>query len=229
MKDRLIKPFKLLFEAFRNCWDEIWKSVFVLAVITILLATIFYWVEAPLQPEYGNWFQDVVWAFCVYIQDPGGIGGDGPITPTGKIIATILGFLNILIVAVPAGIIASGFTSALEEDSREKNHVKNLEKIRKSFKPELCRHTYLRVVPAYKSIASLQVKHGLTDDEIIGAVEFSDKDDLRLRNLADSYAPEAGIKICKNGMFFVKLYLSRIYRIAVGIQSCFDLIECRCK
>lgn len=191
MKDRLIKPFKLLFEAFRNCWDEIWKSVFVLAVITILLATIFYWVEAPLQPEYGNWFQDVVWAFCVYIQDPGGIGGDGPITPTGKIIATILGFLNILIVAVPAGIIASGFTSALEEDSREKNHVKNLEKIRKSFKPELCRHTYLRVVPDYKSIASLQVKHGLTDDEIIGAVEFSDKDDLRLRNLADSYAPEA--------------------------------------
>lgn len=191
MRNKLLKPFKLLLDAFRSCWDEIWKSVFVMAVITILLATVFYIVEAPLQPEYGNWFQDVVWAFCVYIGDPGGIGGEGPVTLTGKIIATILGFINILIVAVPAGIIASGFTSALEEDSKEKNHLKNLEKLLKSFKPEQCRHTYYRVVPAYKSIASLQVKHGLTVDDIIGAVEFSETNDLRLRNLADSYAPEA--------------------------------------
>lgn len=191
MRNKLFRPFKLLIEAFSNCWDEIWKSVFVLAIITIILATIFYWVEAPQQPEYGNWFQDVIWAFCVYIQDPGGIGGNGPITTSGKVIATILGFLNILIVAVPAGIIASGFTSALEEDSQAKSHIRNLEKLRKSFRPELCRHTYFRVVPAFKSIASLQVKHGLSEDEIIGATEFSDIDDLRLRNLADSYALES--------------------------------------
>ncbi len=191
IQHKVFKPFKLLVDAFSNCWDEIWKSVFVLAVITTLLATVFYWVEAPLQPEYGNWFQDVVWAFCVYIQDPGGIGGSGPVTLTGKIIATILGFLNILIVAVPAGIIASGFTSALEEDSKEKNHIKNLAKLRESFKPEQCRHTYFRVVPAYKSIASLQVRHGMTDDEIIGAMDYFGNDNLRLRNLADSYVPEA--------------------------------------
>ncbi len=190
MKIKLLKPFKLLFDAFANCWDQIWKSVFVLAVITIVLASIFYWVEAPLQPEYGNWFQDVIWAFCVYIGDPGGIGGGGPLTLTGKIIATILGFLNILIVAVPAGIIASGFTSALEEDSRVKSHINNLNLLRKSFKPEQCRHTNFRVVPSYKSIPSLQVRLGLTVDEIIGAVDFSDIDDLRLRNLADTYATE---------------------------------------
>lgn len=191
IQHNVFKPFKLLVDAFSNCWDEIWKSIFVLAVITTLLATAFYWVEAPLQPEYGNWFQDVVWAFCVYIQDPGGIGGSGPVTLTGKIIATILGFLNILIVAVPAGIIASGFTSALEEDSKEKNHIKNLAKLRESFRPEQCRHTYFRIVPAYKSIASLQVKHGMTDDEIIGAMDYFGNDNLRLRNLADSYSPEA--------------------------------------
>ncbi len=190
MKNKLLKPFKLLFDAFANCWDQIWKSVFVLAVITIVLASIFYMVEAPLQPEYGNWFQDVIWAFCVYIGDPGGIGGGGPLTLTGKVIATILGFINILIVAVPAGIIASGFTSALEEDSRVKSHVRNLDLLRKSFKPELCRHTYFRIVPSYRSIPSLQVKHGLTVDEIIGAVNFSDIDDLRLRNLADTYEAE---------------------------------------
>lgn len=61
--------FALLADSYRNCREQFWKSLIILIIITIILATVFYFFESPQQSEYSNWFKNVLWAFCVYIGD----------------------------------------------------------------------------------------------------------------------------------------------------------------
>lgn len=185
-ENTFFRSFKLLGVAARNCRSQIWQSIMVLMVITIVLAAIFWAAEGQSNPkEYGNLIRDIGWAFCVYIQDPGGLAGSGPSTTIGKLVATALGYINILIVAVPAGIIGGGFTQALDEDKQEREASENAEKLRHSFRRVQCRHTFRMVVPRYKSLMSLQIEQEMSDDDIIMAVKKAD--DMRLSNLSDIY------------------------------------------
>lgn len=186
------KSFQLFWRAVKSTRHEMWISLQLLLVSTLILSLLLFIVEHHAQPEvFHSYWDALLWSFMGYIGDPGEFATYTPITFWGRVLKICCALVNIAIFAVPAGLVAGGFSDAIADDKREQENKRNLEKLRQSFKPEQCRHTYFKVVPAYKSIASLQVKHGLTDDEIISAVEFSDKDDLRLRNLADSYPPEA--------------------------------------
>lgn len=187
-----MKSFRLFWQAVKSTRHEMWVSLQVLVATTLVLSLLLYLVEHKAQPDvFHNYWDALLWSFMGYIDDPGEFATYAPITFWGRVLKIACAIVNIAIFAVPAGLVAGGFSDAIAEDKRERENTENLEKIRRSFKPEQCRHTYFRIVPAYKSIVSLQVKHGLTDDEIVRAVEYSDIDDLRLRNLADSYAPEA--------------------------------------
>ena len=183
------ESFTLLWNAAKNCKHEMWQAVQVLLWITLVLVIVFYVAEAQAQPgEYGDPFWALVWAFTQYIGDPGGFAGPGPITFTGRMVATLIGIIKILIFAVPAGMIGSGFSTAIKDRSRLKKLEDDCKKIRGCFQREQCKHTKYKSVLPYKSISTLQVKLGMSENEIIAAVEHSKEDDLRLRNLADSFS-----------------------------------------
>lgn len=193
--------FELLFDAAKNCKHEMWQLVLVLLCITLGLVVIFYFAEADAQPkEYSNPIRVLVWALTQYIEDPGKFGGPGPVTTVGRLVATAIGVIYILIIAAPAGMIGSRFSEALQEENQKKEKETHLKNIRGCFHRKQCRHTYYRCVPKYISLASLQVKLNLSSEEIIAAIKFSQKDEdtektgkdgLRLRNLADTYAENA--------------------------------------
>lgn len=185
------KSFKLLWDAAKNCKHEMWQAVQVLLLITLGLVIIFYITESYAQPqEYGNPIWAIVWALTQYIGDPGGFAGPGPITTVGRLVATAIGIINILIFAVPAGMIGSGFSKAIKDENHAKKLRGDFKKIISCFNREQCRHTKYRCVRPYLSLTSLQVKLGMTADDIIAAVEYSKKDKLRLRNIADTYSPD---------------------------------------
>ena len=117
---RYMKAFSILSRAFRSKTNEMKVSLQFLAIVTLILSFVLFFVEHEAQPEvYDNGWTSVIWAFAQYIGDPGNFADTPPITFTGRIIACIIGILGIAIFAVPAGLIGSAFTEVMEKDEKK--------------------------------------------------------------------------------------------------------------
>lgn len=125
-----MKSFRLLSEAIGSKKSELWVSLQFLCIVTIILSFILFFVEHEAQPDvYDDGIYPVVWAFAQYIGDPGGFAENPPITFLGRIIACLIGILGIAIFAVPAGLIGSGFTDAMDYDREKKSIQENISRI----------------------------------------------------------------------------------------------------
>lgn len=81
-----------------------------LAIALILFASsIIYLVESAAQPEQFGSIPRAMW-WAVVTLTTVGYGDMYPITPLGKLLAASISFFGIALVALPAGILASGFT-----------------------------------------------------------------------------------------------------------------------
>ena len=174
--------FKLLWQAILSSRRPMWASIQVLIVLTVILATVFYFAEHRAQPDEYNYWRSLLWAFTRYIGDPGKFSGAGPITFTGRLVASFIGIVGIMIFAVPAGLIGSGFRSAIEKELR-KNHLDDVgDRLTKAFRRKQDTKTLMRYVPRYISLGTLQAKKNMTERDVIDAVEYNPP--FRLRNLA---------------------------------------------
>lgn len=174
--------FKLLWQAIKSSRRPMWASIQVLIVLTVILATVFYFAERNVQPDEYNYWKSLLWAFTRYIGDPGKFAGPGPVTFTGRLVASLIGIVGIMIFAVPAGLIGSGFRSAIDKELR-KNHLEKVgERLNKAFTRRQDPKTMYRYVPRYISLGTLQAKKNMTERDVIDAVEYNPP--YRLRNLA---------------------------------------------
>ena len=178
--------FKLLWEAVKSSRQSMWISIQVLIVITLILATIFYIAESNAQPEEYNYWNSLVWAFTRYIDDPGEFASIAPVTITGRWMATLIGIVGILIFAVPAGLIGGAFTSAIEDDQRDKHLEEIGERLWKAFRRVQDKETMYRTVPRYISLGTIQAMKEMTERDVIDAVRHNPP--FRLRNLATATA-----------------------------------------
>ena len=183
---RYMKAFNILSRAIRSKKQEMVVSLQFLAIVTLILSFVLFFVEHAAQPEvYDNGWTSVVWAFAQYIGDPGGFADTPPITFTGRIIACIIGVLGIAIFAVPAGLIGSAFTDVMDEDKEEEYINENIHKITRMFKfVKDQQHTGLFYVPRYFPIDTILTRKFIPHVDIIKAVEVSDC--FHLYNLAQS-------------------------------------------
>ncbi len=180
---RYVKAFDILSRAFKAKKNEMVVSLQFLAIVTLILSFILFFVEHDAQPAvYDNGWRSVVWAFAQYIGDPGSFADTPPITTIGRIIACIIGVLGIAIFAVPAGLIGSAFTEVMEKDEKQEKINHNIERITKAFRYVQCRYTKYLVVPKYVAVTDLQAKQRMSLDDICAAVDQSEN--FRLRNLA---------------------------------------------
>lgn len=186
---RYMKSWQLLENTFREKRRELIVSMQFLIVITLILSLILYFCEHDAQPEnYDNGFTSVLWAFGQYIGDPGGFAENPPITGLGKAIACIVGLLGIAIVAVPAGILGSGFTDAIEHERDDEKLRANQEKLQAMFERKLDRPTGYQAINFYRSFADMQARTGLTENDIIETVENTPG--YRVINLASTIPVE---------------------------------------
>lgn len=180
---RYMRSFRLLSNAARNKKQEMVISLQFLGIVTIILSFVLFFFENKVQPEvYDNGVVSAVWAFMQYIGDPGGFADMPPVTTVGRIIAVIIGILGIAIFAVPAGLIGAGFSEALAEEIHNDEIKENISKLQKAFERKLDRPTGFQVVPPFLSIVEIQARMGMSEGDIIDAVEHSDL--FRLANLA---------------------------------------------
>lgn len=182
---RYMKSFRLLTNAFSSKKNEMLISLQFLVIVTLILSFILFFFEHRAQPDvYDNGMSSVIWAFAQYIGDPGGFADTPPITFVGRIIACIIGVLGIAIFAVPAGLIGAGFTEAIEDDEKKNTITQNTNKLKAAFERKLDRYTRYQVAPPYLSIAEIQARIGMKNDDIFDVVENSPV--FRIINLAST-------------------------------------------
>ena len=174
---------RLFKTAFRNTRRQIFVSGIFLVAITCVLTVILYLAESRVDPDFSFW-DAFIWPYEKYLGDPGKVVDDPLISPIGKLIATLVGIMGVAIFAVPAGLIGSGLTDAMDEEKREKELEEFRARMRKSFRRVLNKKTQYRVVPRRVPVISLQAKKGMSEKDVIDTV--SKFKEFRLRNLAAS-------------------------------------------
>ena len=119
---RLLRLFKLnrysealsaIGEVFRRKYREMLVSMFFVAVLLVIASLLIYYAEHDAQPEsFANAFSGLWWAVATLTTV--GYGDIYPITVAGRLLGTVIAVMGIGMVAIPTGILSSGFMEVLE-------------------------------------------------------------------------------------------------------------------
>ena len=180
-----MQSFQLFWRAVKATRHEMWVSVQVLVVATLVLSLLLYLVEHHAQPDvFHSYWDALLWSFMGYIDDPGEFATYTPITFWGRILKVMCALVNIAIFAIPAGLVAGGFSDAIAEDKRERELDEFKSRLIRSFRRKQDRYTKFRAVPRYVSPVDVQALQEIDTKDIIDAVRHSDC--FRLCNLASA-------------------------------------------
>lgn len=94
---------------------ELLLAVSLAVILLIVGATALYWAEGDIQPDKFGSIPRALWWSVVTLTTVG-YGDVSPITPLGKVIAGLVAVAGIGLVALPTGILASGFSEAVQRD-----------------------------------------------------------------------------------------------------------------
>lgn len=123
---RILRLFKIkthsdsvvaLINVFKREKDILIATFFGAFMIIICSGIIVYGVESPAQPDVFENIPQAIW-WAIATMTTVGYGDIYPITLLGKIIATILIFVGIGIIAIPSSVISAGFLHELQQRSK---------------------------------------------------------------------------------------------------------------
>ena len=201
----LLNRLQFVRKAFATTKHEMLISLGIILVLTVVLSIIFYIVESIAQPDvYRNYWDALVWAYTRYMEGGDGVFEGGPVTIVGKVIASLLGLIGIALVAIPAGLVGSGFMDAIAEEKRreelERLHHRMLKQYIRYSSPAL--RDYCRAQPEEVSEVYLKARF-TTRAELLSrfqtrmGLDFKDIADVcnsypefRLRDIADEISDE---------------------------------------
>lgn len=124
---RILRVFKLgkysnalqmISRVFDKRKEEILITSSTLVILVIFSAALMYYVEHDAQPEAFASIPDTIWWAIVTLTTVG-YGDVYPITALGRLCAGIIAALGIGMVALPTGIISSGFVEEFDKQRRD--------------------------------------------------------------------------------------------------------------
>lgn len=111
---RYSKAMKTIKEVLIEAKSELILTLFISFILIVFSSSLMYFVEHDAQPEaFGSILQTFWWAIATLTTV--GYGDVYPVTVLGKIISGVIAILGIGIVAIPTGIISSGFISKIKQ------------------------------------------------------------------------------------------------------------------
>ncbi len=106
--NRYIFAFENIMGVIKSKSSELLSSIFIVFILMMVSSILMYNVENKVQPDvFDNAFSGFWWAVATFTTV--GYGDIYPVTVLGKIIGAFIAILGIGFVAVPTGIISSGF------------------------------------------------------------------------------------------------------------------------
>ncbi|MDH7596189.1 MAG: ion transporter [Methanothrix sp.] len=116
---RYSESVDLFADVIRMKKDELLLVFVSILILLLVSSTLMYEVEHDAQPDKFSSIPAAMWWGLVTLATVG-YGDVYPVTPAGKLIGSVVVMLGIGLFALPAGIIASGFTEALQR--RRESH-----------------------------------------------------------------------------------------------------------
>lgn len=106
--NRYSKALNLITKVIKDKVEELIATIFIMCFLILIASTLIYYIESEVQPEaFPNIVASFWWAVATLTTV--GYGDVYPITAMGKFLAGIIAILGIGFVALPTGIISSGF------------------------------------------------------------------------------------------------------------------------
>jgi len=116
---RYMNASKLMMRVFRSKKEELVLSFFMTFFLIIMSASIMYFIEHDAQPDKFSSIPETMW-WSVATLTTVGYGDVYHITITGKILASFISILGIGMFALPAGILASGFSDEFKNAKKKR-------------------------------------------------------------------------------------------------------------
>lgn len=143
----------LLGRVVRNEARPIAAALFVLATLLMVAASFAFIAEHETQPQVFASIPDAMW-WAIVTMTTVGYGDMVPVTPFGKLIGGVIAVIGLGMVALPAGLLAAGFSEQLHQRKR-------------AFEDEVSRMLSDGVISAGESdrLESIRDRLGLTDQQ----------------------------------------------------------------
>ena len=191
--------FNVIMDVLKNKKEQIISSVCIVLIMMLASSLLMYSVEHEAQPDvFENAFSGVWWSVSTLLTV--GYGDIYPVTTLGQIMAIIMSFLGVGLVAIPTGIISAGFVEqytrmkpldevAVGNDihfimiSLEEKHPwvnKRIAEIQ--IPPEIIIVTIIRNKDIVIPNGDIVLKEG--DEVVLGALEYQDDLDIQLKEFA---------------------------------------------
>ncbi len=99
---------------------ELLVTAFVLSIMTLLASSLMYCAERNAQPNTFSSIPATMW-WAVETLSTVGYGDAYPVTPIGKLLASVIAILGIGMFALPTGILGAGFVEEIQRKKRAAN------------------------------------------------------------------------------------------------------------
>ena len=198
----IIKGLNLFERAYHSTKHQIWVSILLLGIVTMIFAFLLWLAEGRINPDFGLG-DALVWTFVKYVDDPADVA-TAPVTIFGQVVGTMVGILGMAFFAVPAGLIGSGLMDAMDEKKHEEELEEYHKRIHKAFRRASNKslRSYLNTlpdkggealsklnfVPQYIPVSRLQVRQGIDLKDVFEVCQKFPE--FRLKNLAEAVSEE---------------------------------------
>ncbi|MBA7483926.1 hypothetical protein ES707_19443 [subsurface metagenome] len=118
---RYSASFKLFVKILRKKREELLMTGSVILIVLIVSSCLMYVAENKAQPELFSSIPDAMW-WSVITLTTVGYGDLQPVTGSGKFLGAIIALMGIGVLALPTGILASGFVEEIQK-RRDKKRV----------------------------------------------------------------------------------------------------------
>ena len=121
---RYSRSFQVMIRVLKRNSEALLGTVFIIMVVLIIASSLMYQIEHGAQPEVFSSIPEAMWWGIVTIATIG-YGDMVPITAEGKVLGFVISLVGIGLFALPAGILASGFSEVIKEERESKKKMKH--------------------------------------------------------------------------------------------------------
>ncbi|GAB7014761.1 ion transporter [Methanogenium cariaci] len=143
---RYSRSFQLMIKVLERNRESLLGTVFIIMVVLIIAASLMYQIEFTAQPEVFSSIPEAMWWGIVTIATIG-YGDMVPITPMGKALGFVISLVGIGLFALPAGILASGFSEVIKEEEEEKKKKNSEQYHNTTNEYDICPHCGREIRP----------------------------------------------------------------------------------
>jgi len=114
---RYSESMSIIGKVLKNEKEKLLTTIVLTVIMIFVASTVMYYVESPAQPEiFTNIIETTWWSIATFTTI--WYGDVFPITVAGKICGGVISLLGIMLIALPSGIICSGFMDELNKKKK---------------------------------------------------------------------------------------------------------------